>query len=1274
MAEQSVVGRAGANESAVVPLWKGTARFEVVSCLGRGGMGIVYEVFDRQQHERVALKTVLHFDPVSLYRFKQEFRTLADVLHPNLVHLHELFAGDADEVFFTMELVSGTNFIEHVHLAARSAPEGSVRTRVVTIDTTQRHTRKAQAEGIAKPDSDPVPRGPAAADFAKLRPALRQLVEGVRALHAAGKLHRDLKPSNVLVTPEGRVVILDFGVATELKRRSDAEGGDDEFVGTVTYMAPEQATGDTSVAASDWYSVGALLYEAIVGSPPFGGSAVDVLTLKSMVAAMSPSECVEGVPEDLDALCTALLAIDPEDRPDADEILRILGAKVISDHARPTAAMDGQESDRLVGREAELRALQEAFEATSEGRSVTVRVSGESGLGKSTLVHHYLNGLEPLESRGEVLVLRGRVYERESMPYKAIDSVIDALTRHLMDRPELALPSGMGALAHLFPALRRAGGVDALPKIAAGDPQVIRQLAFGALRELLTTLCVRHRVIVFIDDVQWGDADSAALLVEVMRPPAAPPLLLVTTHRSEDSATSTFLSDLGARWPDDAELREIRIGPLGLEDARRLALELLGSQHGSAPAIADGIAEESGGSPFLIEELARGASAYHRIAKGDSIPPRPAVSLDEILARRAARLPEDARRLLEVVAISGRPLPVSTVGTAAGAVESAPQLVALLRARRFVRASLREGCEMVEALHTRVREAILARLTADAARAHHGALARVLETTPDADPEAIASHLAGAGDVERAAHYAERAAEQAIAKLAFAQAARLFQVTLDATPSSSPVAVRLARRVAEASEWAGHAEKAARAYLFAAERAPAVERLDLERAAVVQLIAAGRIEESGVVGRRILTAVGRSVPQSAFLTLTGIKAYRAAAVILGRSKPAAPREFPAEERVRLEVLHALGRGLGVLDPVAAMYVKARYLVDALRSGSRTHLILAAAAEASSLAAGGGVPSKRETELFETARTLSEQGKDPAGFALYQITYAVCQYLRGDWRPALVRLDQVSAALAAVRRWNANAAVFSLYSLVYMGDLREVKTRTIRLLADAEQRGDLYTSVNVRSSHPIAAWLGSDDVAGARRHLHESMLEWPKSGYLVQHWQNMLWEAEVELYVGDGQAAWDRVERDARGIRRSHMFSVQLIAILSHFVRGRSAVASAAALVGTDREGRLDEARREHQTLQKTGMPWASALGEMLAASIANATGDRAAAHVALRRAIDACQSTEMALHAASARRQLGVLLGGDGGAAEVAQGDEAMKARGVRVPERYAQMLLPGRW
>src|SRR5882672_1156072 len=232
--------------------WKGTHRFEVVRCIGQGGMGTVYEARDRERRQRVAIKTLLHFDPASLFMFKQEFRTLADVQHPNLVRLYEFVATEGERVFFSMELVRGTEFVTYVQKPDRLL--GSAQTSEVV------RIQPVEARGCS-------------ADLDRLRPALRQLVEGVQALHAAGKLHRDIKPSNVLVTPEGRVVLLDFGVATELTRVEDENLREErQLVGTARYMAPEQAFDEALTPASDWYSVAVMLYEALVGSPLFHGS------------------------------------------------------------------------------------------------------------------------------------------------------------------------------------------------------------------------------------------------------------------------------------------------------------------------------------------------------------------------------------------------------------------------------------------------------------------------------------------------------------------------------------------------------------------------------------------------------------------------------------------------------------------------------------------------------------------------------------------------------------------------------------------------------------------------------------------------------------------------------------------------------------------------------------------------------------------------------------------------------------------------------------------
>ena len=173
---------------------------------------------------------------------------------------------------------------------------------------------------------------------------------------------------------------------------------------------------------------------------------------------------------------------------------------------------------------------------------------------------------------------------------------------------------------------------------------------------------------------------------------------------------------------------------------------------------------------------------------------------------------------------------------------------------------------------------------------------------------------------------------------------------------------------------------------------------------------------------------------------------------------------------------------------------------------------------------------------------------------------------------------------------------------------------------------------------------------------------------------MLWESEVHLYAGEGARAWDRLAHDARALRRSRLLSVQLMRALTHFVRGRSALASLDALGGGERAARLAAAAREHRALAKEAMPWTDVLASLLAAGVAKASGDNAAAERALRASIERAEVRAMAMHAAAARHQLGVLLGGEDGAARVHDAAEAMKTMGVRVPERYAGMLLPGRW
>jgi serine/threonine protein kinase len=316
--------------------FRGTSRFEVLRRLGAGGMGVVHEALDRESGERVALKTLRFPTADALLRFKHEFHALQGIHHRNLARLGELISENG-QWFFTMELIAGGDFLRHVRRGEELDPS--------LAPTLDGHVF----------------------DEVRLRDALAQLVSGLRALHAAGKIHRDIKPSNVLVERDGRVIVLDFGLVT------DGGGGGSStanIVGTVEYMAPEQAASQQVGPGADWYAAGVLLFEAMYGRLPFTGPPLHVLMRKQREAAEEGPNAAR-LPADLRALCRELLHIAPEDRPDGAAIARrVGGGGEATSERRPSPPS-------LLGRDAELAQLDQAL-ADSRGGAVTVVITGES--------------------------------------------------------------------------------------------------------------------------------------------------------------------------------------------------------------------------------------------------------------------------------------------------------------------------------------------------------------------------------------------------------------------------------------------------------------------------------------------------------------------------------------------------------------------------------------------------------------------------------------------------------------------------------------------------------------------------------------------------------------------------------------------------------------------------------------------------------------------------------------------------------------------------------
>jgi hypothetical protein len=1107
-------------------------RFEIRGTLGSGGVGVVYRAFDQARGSEVALKTLRRTGALDLYRFKREFRALADIVHPNLASLYELQT-IGDEWFITMELVEGRSFIEHVrpHDPVSAAPPVDEVTRTV-----QPRSPRASDPGPALREQARQRIVDAALDHERLESALYQLVDGVHAIHLTGKLHRDLKPSNVLVDGSGRVVLLDFGLIAEL---AGEEHTRETAAGTPTYMSPEQAAGDRLDEASDWYSVGVMLYEALTGRRPFEGPAADVLAAKQEADPVPPRELAPDVPAYLARLCQALLARDPRQRPAAAAIFAALGRA-------PSAATEqlAMAATPFVGRAAELAALDDAFAACARGRGLAVFVRGASGMGKSALVRAFLD-----ELGDRALVLEGRCYQRESVPYKALDSVVDALTGELarLGERELRqlLPRDTAVLARLFPVLRRVPAIAApLPFLHAPDPLEVRRSAFAALRLLLERLSEMRPVVIAIDDLQWGDGDSAAFLADLVHHPGPHRILVIATHRSEDEATSAVLALVrkGRGGGEADAIREITVGALEEADALALLADAGGDLERRRALVRD-----CGGSPFFLTELARGPAA-------DA-----GAGLDHLLQDHVARLPAEARALLQLCAVAARPL-ATDVALRAAELAREGAAVATLRAERLVRVHHGRERQEIEPYHDRIREAVVAGLDDGARRGLHRALAEVLEADGARDHEALVAHWFEAGEPARAGAHAALAAAAAEEALAFDQAARLYAVALEHATVDAAARHEMLVRRAHALSSSGRIGEAADAFALAAGGARGEEALELRRLSVEQRLRAGEYEPALAEMAALLAAVGYRPPTT---RAGAIASLLGQSVILAvRRERRRPRPVdPAVDR-RIHVLHSLATGMAFVNPVLGRVLQFRLMRDALSSGDPRHMGVALSMSFGYLGSTGVRALPRVQALFRRGQELATELGDTVLTAWCIGGYGFAAYLFGRWGEAIDHMrrgaQMMRTAVASGQRWQLD--VMEIYipaALWYRGDTAELVRVVPQSVREAQERGDRLAERGLRSWRGNAAWLvlGRPDEAEA----HVDAVVPPRAdgeSFQLKHYYELLARAQIDLYRDEPARAHQRLAGAWRELERSLILRVQSVRVEGWYLRGRSALAAA----------------------------------------------------------------------------------------------------------------------
>ncbi|MET0791946.1 MAG: protein kinase [Polyangiaceae bacterium] len=1184
-------------------------RFEVRRQLGAGGMGQVFAAWDREQSYEVALKVLRAVTPRSLERLKREFRAACELVHPNLVRLHQLFADDT-QLFFTMDLVEGNTLPELL---------------------------KQQTESRM-----PV-----------LREIFSQLAVAIDALHRAGTLHRDLKPSNFLISAlERRVVLLDFGLAHPI-----GESGR-EPAGTPAYMAPEQRLNEPLTEATDWYAFGVVLYEALSGKLP---------------QPLPSHEQLAGVPADLRDLCVQLLSLRAADRPRAPHVLRVVGAT-----PRETFSLAPTGQRPIVGRAREFAQLRAAYQSTHSGQPAFVLIDGPSGIGKTALMEHFVASLT-----GErCVLLSSRCRERESMSYKAVDGLIDCLVSELDaladEDADALLPDGIEQLTVLFPALRAARVIAQLASknFDHVEQTTVRDQGVAAFVELVGNLRARGPLIIWVDDLHWSDAESALLLGPLLSGAHAVPVLFVGSQRSrlgQDGALVSALGDAGALPAS----RQLSLTSLAAEHAEQLAFSVLEGRAQDARELARTIARDAGGHPLFIAELAYGAAS--RGADWQSAPS----TLFELVETRVAALDSDARALLELSAIAGTPLSRAELRRALGVDR---RLVAnaldALKALRLVRTQgLLDDETAVDIQHDRIREIIVDRLDDRQSRHCHARLAAALEASPDALPERIALHLQFAGDLGRASNFFLAAAERASKALAFARAATLYAQGLEHAQGEPHKILALQVRRAEALAHAGRGIAAADVYLSIADKAPPVERTELQRRGAEQLLLSAELERGLQVIQDVLRQIDMRPLRRGIRALLSIAVGRAQVRARGLAyRVQDEARVDAAELARLDASWTISCSLSLIDPVCGADFQNEHLLLALRAGEPRRLLRALTLEASYAATPGRGAEQRTEALLSVAQTLVQESTDAAALGLLNLARGLVEYLLGrtaNSLPLFREALQCFQERCAGAVWETMSAQrFVIASLFFLGRLRELGEIVPQILAQSEGRTTRYTTVCFCSAYSTVAWLARDDCAEAERQLDLARAHCTSFDFRLPHFNLLVGETYLDLYREEPQAALERITSLWPAIERSQLLRVGVLRVQLWHLRGTAAALSAAVAAerGDQRECRhlRREALSAARRLSSELIPRAAPLGAMIAAAIASATGDLEHARERLSYAMHEFAAQDMSLFEAAARIRLGTLSDGEPGRALLRGGLARFQQERVRSAARLVNVFAPG--
>ncbi len=1200
---------------AVPRVLESSERYTELRPLGTGGSGQVFAARDRVNGRMVALKELTGVSARSMHRIKREFRTLAGLQHRNIVAVYELFAS-GPSLWYAMELVVGVDVVAY----CRTKPIEPSRVADVAL----------------------------------------QLADALESIHAHNVLHRDLKPSNILVTSDGRVVVLDFGLVKELGDSHD-EGVTAEraWVGTPAFMAPEQFDRGKLDPACDWYAVGGVLYECLSGQPAFHHTAVEALLAAKRVPDFAPLSGPAATPQ-IAGLIAGLLDPSPSRRFGAAQLRRVFAG---GDHPVPLTSL----GSALAGRESELRTLLgRERQVVPSRRAQVVGLSAEPGVGRTRLAEALR--FELRHERLAVVAL-ARAHAIEKLPLRALDGLLDDLLAHSRGAGGLDVslchPRHAEAMVALFPSTAVAFAVG--PSTQSRLAWATRERALAAVADMLARASVQTPLVLIVDDVHCCDADDLDALLGLALALSETPVMIVMTHAAGPGFEAAGVGVDRVLAACSAYLGESQVTRIVLEDLNLAQLGSIAAEHlsrwtGPASAV-EAICVAARGNPRLCRWYARELART-----GPSLADTQDAAVAAVLLERALSvLSESARSVLTLLALAEGSLPRAVLADLFGGSDQlGATLLELEHAQLLLRGQY-AGPDMVSRWHAGVDEHVSRALTPAQASSMHCRLATSLEAAGLEHADRAERHWRLAGESQRAVESLSRACAHARAQQLHHRAVGLLRravAVVEAPQRRTELEIELVDSLGRLGR---HREAGELARALCQRNTLDPSRLVRLRAAAIGHFAALARPDQVVRLLEGQQGLAEVAPRALLARLVALR-LRMSADPPWRWRPTPSRVPSAQDERQLELLWGAGSRLLHVAPESAAYWLGQHLRLAFRVGAQWHQAVALAYEAV-MSTGSGQPRlTRASALLSLAECAAARTGDPRCVAVVHFGAGFMWGNLGRFREAISEGRRCIAVLESLPASDAfelgHARVELGWRLLMVGEMREILATVAGRIREAIECEDpvLATALYVQSAN---ANLAADRPDEAARCLDEAARLCPAQ-YEVGRLGVWLARVAFDLYEDSPHRALANIARAHDELDRLRIVSLPAVRAVYDYRLGVLITQVIARSAGPNR-ALEDELTRRCRKLGGDSLDVCTAHARLLEASIAARRGLHQDAAGLLREAAVRFAALDwhgMALLTERAYREFC-------GLAREPSIDARLQQLGVARPARWSATLLP---